>query len=339
MTRRLRLLPHLAVLAALPCLCPGGEAAPGQVDYAELSPTAEQAIERGLIYLAKTQNPDGSWGQTYASAETALALMAFMLKGQFPKRGVFGNQVEKAVTYLIRRGIEGKGYLGGPRQGMYEHGLGTLALAEVWGESDHRKEIREVLKQAVEVILRSQNGAGGWRYGPQPHDADISVTVMQVVALASAKEAGILVPDHVFQKAIKYVRSCQDPGTGGFAYTPGGAPGVARAAGGVLSLMMAGERNSRNVQRGLEYLIKGPESKFVSIPHYMYGHYYAIQSMYQAGEDFYQAWYPKIRNVLLQRQRSDGCWQGENGASPALGTAWSILILGVPYRYLPIYQR
>src|ERR1043165_307015 len=273
------------------------------VAVAELSPAAELAIEKGLDFLATTQNPDGSWGTQYPMADTSASLMAFMLKGNFPKRGKYGAVLEKATIYLIKRGVESKGFLGGQSQGMYEHGLGTLALSEVWGESDHRKEIRDVLKMAVDVTLRAQNAEGGWRYGPQPNDADISVTVMQVVALTSAKEAGILVPDQVLQKAVQYVKRCQNTNGGGFAYQPGGAPGFARTAAGIMSLMMSGQKGSQSVARGLEYLIKYADSKFREIEYYNYAHYYAVQCMYQAGDALYQPWYARIRDSLLARAK------------------------------------
>src|SRR5437016_5749774 len=51
------------------------------VSMAELSPAAEMAIEKGLHFLANTQNPDGSWGSQYPMADTSASLMAFMLKG------------------------------------------------------------------------------------------------------------------------------------------------------------------------------------------------------------------------------------------------------------------
>lgn len=104
-----------------------------RVGRAELSPQAEAAIDKGLDYLATHQNSDGSWGSKYQSAATSLALMAFMLKGHFPERGRHGDLLERAVDFLIRRSEEGGGYFGGTSHGMYEHGLATLALAEVWG--------------------------------------------------------------------------------------------------------------------------------------------------------------------------------------------------------------
>ena len=307
-----------------------------KVRTAELAPEAERAIDSGLRFLSRQQNTDGSWGKQYKEANTALVLMAFMLKGHFPDKGPYGDAMDKAVGFLLERAKQGGGYMG---VNMYEHGLATLALSEAWGMSD-RKEIRDTLKRAVDVILRAQSPGGGWRYQPRPQDADVSVTVMQIVALASAKEAGIHVPSEVIEKALKYVKGLQVGGEGGFGYQGPQAPEFARSAAGVMALLMCGERDSRAVLLGLEYLRRLPEGKFTEARFYFYGHYYAIQAMYQAGESYYQEWYPHIRDALITRQHTDGSWSGggEEGDS-SYATSMSILILGVPYRFLPIYQR
>ena len=57
--------------------------------------------------------------------------------------------------------------------------------------------------------------------------------------------------------------------------------------------------------------------------------------MYQAGDAHYRPWYPRIRETLLKKQAADGSWSDDHG----IGTQMAILILGVPYRFLPIYQR
>ena len=329
----------LGLLVALASPARAAQAS-GKVQVAELAPEVERAIDKGLAFLAKSQNPDGSWGHQHPAAITGLTLMAFMLKGHFPKKGPYGTPLEKGLSWLIKRGEEGGGYLGGPAQGMYEHGLATLALAEVWGMSD-REEVRDTLKRAVDVIQRAQNPEGGWRYQPRPIEADLSVTVMQIMALASAQEAGILVPAEIIQKAVKYVTRCQKTFEGGFTYQPGGGEAkLSSSAAGLLSLLMCGERTSKAVQRGLEYIRRLPEDKYQKTQFYYYAHYYAIQAMYQAGETSYQEWYPHIRDALLAKQRADGAWVADSEeGDPCYGTAMSILILGVPYRFLPIYQR
>jgi hypothetical protein len=336
-------MPLAAVLAACVLLAYATVPSPcraqdedGRVGVAELSAEAEEAIERGLDYLIKRQHTSGSWGRKYRVACTSLSLMAFMLKGYFPEDGQYGERLDKAVVFLIDQAKAAGGYMG---VNMYEHGLATLALSEVWGMSE-RDEVRDVLKKAVDVILRSQSSRGGWRYQPRPLDADISVTVMQIVALSSAKEAGIHVPSRVIDRATRYVKSLQVRSVVGFGYTSANNPEFARSAAGVMSLLMCGERGTKEVARGLEYLQKYPKNKMSNVRFYYYGHYYAIQAMYQAGESYYQQWYPWIQADLLAHQEDDGHWsgRGEEG-DPAYATAMAILVLGVPYRYLPIYQR
>ncbi|MCE5278985.1 MAG: prenyltransferase/squalene oxidase repeat-containing protein [Planctomycetaceae bacterium] len=321
------------VLAAWMAMGPAAlaQAPAGGVGVAEMTPAAEAAIAKALKFLQKSQQSDGSWG-SYKVATTALTLMAYMVQGHFPDREEYGETMNKGVDFLLRQSATRRGYMG---TSMYEHGLATLALSEVWGMSN-RDELRDALKRAVDVILRAQNPAGGWRYSPQPTDADISVTVMQIVALASAKEAGIFVPDATISKAVSYVLSCQEKASGGFGYSGPSGPGFARTAAGVVSLMMCGQRGTEPVLAGLSWLLKMPDGQFESGEgHYFYAHYYGAQAMYQAGDKYYQQWYPRIRESLLKKQSPDGSWaDGQN-----IGTQMAVLILGIPNRFLPIYQR
>jgi hypothetical protein len=328
---------------------PACHAQDGQrVNVARLTPETRNAITKGLEYLAKdgVQNVDGSWGDNRNSvAETSLSLMAFMLKGYVPGRGRYGKLMNNGIAYLLDLGKKQRGFIGttSNHAGMYEHGLAVLALSEAWGQSKNPR-IRTALSRAVKIILSAQArqdtaNNGGWRYNTEPGDADLSMTVMQLVALNSAHEAGIAVPGKTIDRAKDYVLRCQDKVSGGFKYMPhSGEPGFARTAAGVMSLIMCGQRNHKATKRGIAFLKAYPERKFEkNFPRFHYSHYYAIQGMYQAGEAEFQVWYPRIRNTILEKQETDGSWRGAHGQ--AYGTSISILVLGVPYRYLPIYQR
>jgi len=304
------------------------------VFVAERDQRTESAISEALAWLARSQQPDGSFGVgEYPGARTALALMAFMLQGHFPEGDKYADNMTKGVNFLIARMKANNGYVGGS---MYEHGLATLALSEAWGMSDN-PELRDTLKRAVDVILRAQDPSGGWKYTPRPAGADVSVTVMQIVALASAKEAGILVPDKTLERAVGYVRACQTA-AGGFGYNGPNEPGFGRTAAGTLSLMLCGLHESPDVRRGLGYLRLASQggSVFEKTDSFFYAHYYAMQVMYQAGEADYQSWYPRIRDTLL---KSGGPSWREAKIPREVTTGMAVLILGVPYRYLPIYQR
>jgi len=325
-----------------------------KIRVAELSPRAEAAMERGYKHLVRTQAADGGWSQNNQVAVTSLCMMAFMVKGYFPDHEPYGEPMAKGLQFLLTKARGNNGYIG---TNMYEHGLATLALSEVWGESSRSDEIRDALKNGVGVILRNQSARGGWGYYPDRgiDYEDVSITVMQIVALASAKEAGIGVPDETIKRAIQYVKSCQNP-NGGFGYRNASDPKFARSAAGVTSLLMAGDRKSPEVERGLKYLHAygggafNPGSAMYMQHHdwFYYGHFYAVQAMYQSSEKNYLSWYPRVRDALIDMQDADGGWRG--GIPPRVltkiatdrdsyCTPMSILILGVPYRYLPIYQR
>lgn len=309
----------------------------------ELTEEASQAVDNGLKYLLETQQKDGSWSHNgnFATACTSLGLMAFMVKGHFPGYGPNGKALDRAKDWLLKQAKSAAdGYLG---KSMYEHGLATLALSEMWGmtkEENDDKDIEKALKAAVDVILRSQNVGGGWRYQPSPDAGqDTSVTVMVFIGLASARQAGIMVPDEAIERLVSYLQGAQDQSSGGFSYAPTGkGVSIACSGGGLYVAQLCGERNSQMVKAGINYESNLPDSVFVNTGNYYYTHYYAIQAMVQSGDEYYAEWYPKIRDALVEKQNKDGSWHGGRGG-PVQSTTMAILILGTPYRFIPIYQR
>src|SRR5262249_22750088 len=138
---------------------------------------------------------------------------------------------------------------------MYGHGIASIALAEIYGQT-RSAGMRPKLERVIKLIVASQNREGGWRYRPVAYDADISVTVLQVVALRAAKNAGLDVPQATIDAAIRYVKACQHEPSGGFSYQPGHDPGFARTAAAIYSLQVCGLYDDPMVKRGSEYLVK-----------------------------------------------------------------------------------
>lgn len=330
-----------------------------------ITPKADKAIEMGFAYLAAGQHADGSFGtNNYVgnSAVTALSALAFMAAGYMPNRGQYGRLITNALRAILK--LDGMnpqhpGYLhnhlGTPHGPMYGHGFATLFLAEVYGQV-HDKELRAqveaVLKRAVKLILNSQNHEGGWRYTPTSREADLSVTVCQIMALRGARNAGIDVPKQKVDKCVDYVKSCQDRAGGWFLYMPrqafgagGGQQAFARTAAGVAALNSAGIYKGAEVEKGVKFLrslrqgggMRGGD--FLARPdmHYFYGHYYAAQVMWTAGGEAWEQWFPSIREELLQTQARDGHWQDQICGHYA--TAMALLVLQVPNNYLTIFQK
>ncbi|MCX7704209.1 MAG: hypothetical protein N2234_08980, partial [Planctomycetota bacterium] len=176
------------------------------------------AVERALSYLASRQEEDGSFKETIGRKSsdyyighydknigvTALAAMAFMAWGHLPGEGKYGGNVERALNFILDN-IDENGFISYSGSRMYEHAFATLFLAEVYGMV-HRDDLKDKLCAAVSAIERAQNRTGGWRYMPTSKDADISVTVCQVMALRAARNAGIAVDKNVITRAVEYVK-------------------------------------------------------------------------------------------------------------------------------------
>jgi hypothetical protein len=189
------------------------------------------------------------------------------------------------------------------------------------------------------LIIDSQNEEGGWRYQPRPEDADVSVSACQVVALRAARNAGVYVPQETMARAADYIVQCQNR-DGGFRYQmPPGPSMFARSAAALAALYSAGLYESPAVGSGLEYLRKfAPQNNRIGSEEYFYyGHYYAAQTMWQAGPQLWNEWYPGIRDALVRRQANDGSW--ENTISPEFGAAMATLVLQIPNGLLPIFKR
>lgn len=313
------------------------------VNFVEITLRTRASIDLGLAFLAAQQQKDGSFGSDRYGRHvgiTALACLAFMADGHTPGRGQYGRAVQRGLGFILDHSTESGLIAADTSHGpMYGHGFATLMLGEIYGMSNDRR-VREALLKAVRLIVQTQNHEGGWRYHPVPHDADISVTICQVMALRAARNAGIAVPTETIDRAIAYVRGCQNPGDGGFRYMlSAGGSQFPRSAAGVAALFYAGVYEGRDIEMGLGYLMGHlpgrPGQRREG--HYFYGQYYAAQAMFLAGGKWWQLWYPSIREQLLDRQRDDGGWDANHGE--AYGTAMSLLVLQIPNRLLPIFQR
>jgi len=312
-----------------------------------ITPEAAQAIDRGLTFLADQQLEDGSFdtsGYARNVAVCGLSGMAFLASGSTPGRGPYGKQIDRCVDYLLEQTDE-NGFISAldatSRGPMYGHGFAVLFLSEAYGMADS-PDLRDRLGLAVKLIIAAQNSEGGWRYQPEPKDADLSVTVCQVMALRAARNAGITVPRETIDRSSAYVRGCQNE-DGGFRYTlpeKDQPSQFARSAAGVVAFYNAGIYEGPELQKGLKYLssfLPGQEKRPADNAFYFYGQYYAIQAMWHAGGERWLEWYPAIRQEMLTRQRADGSWIDSICAE--YGTAMACIVLQVPNNYLPILQR
>jgi hypothetical protein len=190
--------------------------APPRRDSA-LSPQAQEAVEKGLAYLARTQNQQGAWinkigyklnydyldtGEGSHVGVTALAGMAFLANGHLPTRGKYAPNVRKALDFVLSCVDVNNGFITYKQTRMYSHAFAALFLAEIYGMTP-RADLREKLRAIVDLLVHCQNEQGGWRYLPFAKDADISLTVCQLQFLRAARNCGISVPPATIERAMR----------------------------------------------------------------------------------------------------------------------------------------
>ncbi|MGC8830377.1 MAG: prenyltransferase/squalene oxidase repeat-containing protein [Verrucomicrobiia bacterium] len=315
-----------------------------------VDPKTEEVIHGALRWLASKQLVNGAWGATGEEssrkiAMTSYALMAFLSCGHLPGEGEYGKTVAGGVQYLLDQ-IQPDGIIGNRNDGqyMYSHGLATIVLGEVYGQTKSQL-IKPKLERLVRLIISCQSREGGWRYRPVSQDADISVTVLQVVALRSAKNAGLAVPQQTLDRAVEYVKRCYDKRTGGFCYQPGASPGFARTSAAIYSLQVCGLYDDPMVKKGSEYLLSSLEKGEIK-EWFTYGHFYAAPAQYMIGGDTWTKWYQKIKAILLEdvkAERDRYYWEPKRDrgrdVGPTYCTAIFTTVLAMPYNYIPLYQR
>tara|TARA_E500000178_G_scaffold94596_1_gene93572 strand:+ start:1825 stop:2925 length:1101 start_codon:yes stop_codon:yes gene_type:complete len=323
----------------------------------------DKAIDKAMGFLMQKQRGDGAiLDRGHDTTMTALSLMAMAAVGNQPiNPNDKGRVMRKALDFVLQEDRQDEnGYFGKKDNGrMYGHGIITLMLSEMLGmgmDDENDKLILKRCESAIGLILRSQavtksaSHQGGWRYSPDSKDADLSVTIWQLMALRSAKNAGLKVPSTAIEEAIGYLRrsywsSLDDQGqpvkkVSGFAYQPGGHPDYATTAAGLLAMQVCGQYESPFVKGAADWLLENDPQKGKKF--FFYGTYYFAQGMYQRGEEYSTTARDKVESLLLGMQKGSGSWQGtgsEAGHGEVYSTTMAILALAVKYHYLPIYQR
>jgi hypothetical protein len=142
---------------------------------------------------------------------------------------------------------------------------------------------------------------------------------------------------------VKYLERCKTP-EGGIQYSlgSGGGPRIAISAAAIATLYNAGDYDSKLADACLNYVKKQFDQQKNQWSkgggHDYYTHLYASQAFYQAGDKYWDDYFPTTRDQLIRMQSRDGSWSGD-GIGNVYGTSIGLIILQLPYKFLPIYQR
>jgi len=180
------------------------------------SPATESAVEAALRWLAKHQNPDGSWRcagfnkqcqgapctmpghKSYTAGVTGLATLAFIGAGYTQKTGKYRQTVSKALDYMVSKQAK-DGRLGTHRVSFwtYNHLIPALALTETYAMTRDPK-LKKPAQKAVDYMLSIQSPYSGWghSYGTTPgadNGADVTGTAWGIQVMKAAKIGGLRV--------------------------------------------------------------------------------------------------------------------------------------------------
>lgn len=359
------------LMAAPPYSAFGGEASsgwrpseppprPGPIEPPKPE-AVEAAIRRGVAFLVKSQNKDGSWGSAriyrpgdvyapvpgahhaFRAATTALGVSALIESG-FPDadtRGAIDRGEQWLLAHLprLRRATPDTIY------NNWGHAYAITALARMFDrrhdDLKRRDEIREQIRQQIDLLRRYECVDGGWCYydfnahTQRPSGSTLSfVTATVLVALSDAKPTGVVPPQRLIDRALASMRRQRKPD---FTYDygeylkyrpmhpvnrPGGSLGRSQACN--LAMHLWGDAAvtqdvfttwldrlfARNLWLDLGRKRPIPHESHFKVAGYFfyYGHYYAarvIEQLPPAERPRYQDY---LAHVLLPLEETDGSW-------------------------------
>lgn len=327
---------------------------------------SEAAVLAGLKWLAKQQNPGGTWslkgpysagaGVENFAAATSMALLAFQGAGYTHQRpGQFKKNVERGIEALLAMQSEDGSFFderyGRNNHRFYTHAQATIAVCELYSMSGDAA-LMEPARAAVSYCVANQDPArGGWRYLPQ-QDSDTSVTGWVLMALQSARMAGLDVPSETFDRVRSYLDGVSEDDGSRYAYHSGSATDATMTAEALLCRQYLGwEQDDPRLDRGIAFLLQEKNLPAWKEPRRnVYYWYYATQAMHHMEGEVWSRWNGIMRDLLIenqeQRGREKGSWNptlpvadrwGHHGGRLFV-TCLSIYVLEVYYRHLPIYS-
>jgi hypothetical protein len=330
---------------------------------------SEDAVDRGLAYLARNQEPDGRW--TFIATDdvaasrgrrprgyhdmgsTGLAILAFITRDNTPdKPGPYRNNVNKALNFLLAN-QDAAGDLRGPPQArgadstqadMYDHAIATLALAEAAVMSGGDKRYADAALRGARFIIAAQDPeSGGWRYVPGQF-GDTSVFGWQIMALHACEKLGFEIPRRTRALADDWIRlATQGPRRMLAAYQPRRVPTPPMTAEMLYTRMLLGQKlDDADIEEATDFLAQSrPDVRQPNV----YYWYYGSLCMLQVHNDLWKRWNAQTRDALIALQTKtssgNGAADGSWNADPKYGarggriymTSLALLTLEIYYRY------
>jgi hypothetical protein len=193
-------------------------------------PTADidAAIGRGIEFLLKNQNKNGSWGsadinrpgdiyapvpgahQAFRAAVTSLCISALIETGG--NRPEVADSLDRAESWLFQNLPHVRRATADTFYNCWTHAYSIQALVRMLGrkpdDAERNKKIRELIRQQFDMLDRYEVVDGGWAYydmdigAKKPAGSSISfVTAAVLVGLAEARDIKEVCPQKLIDRA------------------------------------------------------------------------------------------------------------------------------------------
>ena len=304
----------------------------------------EDAVSRGLRWLAEHQDSNGGWSAArfqrhcrehvpcghgglaeFDVGVTSLALLAFLGAGHSPAgpawlahadgSSPYASVVERGLEFLVaRQGSSGAFGIPGDHYG-YNHALATLTMVEAYGLCQ-RDRYKGAATNALGWISRCQQPGGGWDYTcDNTGRNDLSISGWLVLAIHAAQQNSLTIAPGTVAAARQYIdRAFTPTGEGVYANVglERGRRGVNMVASAVLShLYLGAATRERRVRRAVARILEQPPnwescSRWDRTFQSYYYWYTASLAMFHLGGDEWEAWNYYLKRTLLPLQARQG---------------------------------
>lgn len=334
----------------------------------------DSAVRNALFWLFRQQQSTGKWrlhegypqaGRRTARTDTgatALALLAFLGAGFDHQQGEHRKTVGAGLQWLVSQQRSNGNLFDidefGREEAYYAHAMATIVLCEAVAMTADRR-LRQAALAAIKFLVDSQQPVrGGWKYQPQTEltNGDLSVTGWALMALHTARMAGLKVPDDAFLKASLFLDSVEQQEGARYRYEPKFPVTPAMTAEGLLCRQWLGwPREHPQLESGVRYLL-GPkfQPRWEAGRRNVYGWYYTAQVLHNVGGTEWEDWYRAVREEIVSHQLTSGSRSLKGSWHPHLPaghpdeksqiagrlyvTVMCTLILETPYRHAGVYE-
>lgn len=321
-------------------------------------------VSRGLRWLLRAQNRDGSWGLDAGTPPditcTSVAALALMAGGNTERGGPDEDSVaavRKAVGFVVKRVDRTRGNFSLPEPTLPQRKLGAqvdsffaaVLLSQTFGqrgiwEPVELEDFKDRISCLVRRILETQESDGSWS---KETFGSLKGTCMAWLALRSASSVGLDVEKAPLGKIIALVLQQYNPASKLFdkANRNGGYQSIYSTGSCLRVLYGMGEGNSCQAREATDAFMK-----FVKTPQNGAAYltvegedYLSAALMSQAllieQDDRWSSWSSWITQELEKRQAKDGSWTTTACISGrTFATACAVLALQTRGRLLPIFE-